>query len=74
MKMAAHEGAAGDRFGNRFSHDSHTTSGQSPQTFVRLDELVFAQVRAIWWRQIRLGNRLPAQRGLILIDGGGDGL
>ena len=35
---------------------------------MRPDEL--AEVRAIWWRQIALGHRLPAERDVILLDGG----
>ncbi len=27
-------------------------------------------LRSIWWRQWRLGRRLPAERGVIVIDGG----
>ena len=27
-------------------------------------------VRAIWWAQARLGNRLPAERDVIVIQGG----
>ncbi len=27
-------------------------------------------VRAVWWRQWRLGYRLPAERGGLLIPGG----
>ena len=29
-----------------------------------------ASLRAIWWRQAGAGNRLPVERGLILINGG----
>ena len=34
---------------------------------VRADEL--PELRAMWWRQARLGHRLPAERGVILITG-----
>jgi hypothetical protein len=27
-------------------------------------------VRQVWWNQARLGHRLPAEPGVILIDGG----
>ena len=27
-------------------------------------------VRAVWWRQWRLGHRMPAEHGVIVIDGG----
>ena len=35
---------------------------------VRADEI--PELRAIWWRQARLGHRLPAERGVIVIEGG----
>ena len=42
---------------------------QAPSTFAR-DDLAIAQVREIWWRELRLGNRPPAEPGVILLDGG----
>lgn len=66
--MAAHKGAAG---GNNYkSNLENNASREVPQPFVRLDELVYAQVRELWWRQRREGNRLPAEPGVILIQGG----
>ena len=65
-----HSGAAGDNSGNHVSQDSPITSPTLPQPFAGLDELICAQVRALWWRQRRDGNRLPAEPGMILIDGG----
>ncbi len=35
---------------------------------VRADEI--PELRALWWRQARLGNHLPAERGIVLIEGG----
>ena len=35
---------------------------------VRPDEI--PELRALWWRQARLGHRLPAERGVIVIEGG----
>jgi len=29
-----------------------------------------ASLRALWWRQAALGHRLPAERGVILLEGG----
>ncbi len=29
-----------------------------------------ANLRAIWWRHAALGHHLPAERGIIVIDGG----
>jgi hypothetical protein len=63
-------GAAGDKSRNHFSQNFLTTSPTLPQPIVRLDELIQAQVRALWWRQRRDGNRLPAEPGMILIGGG----
>ena len=27
------------------------------------------EARVVWWRQVRLGHRLPAERGVIVVDG-----
>ena len=35
---------------------------------VRPDEI--PELRAMWWRQARLGHRLPAEAGIIAIEGG----
>ncbi len=35
---------------------------------VRRDEIT--ELRAIFWRQAALGHRLPAERGVIAIEGG----
>jgi hypothetical protein len=64
--MAAHKGAAGDTLGNRFGSDSNTISPAPPQIATR--SLVEA-LRVIWWGQVREGHRLPAEKGVILIDG-----
>ena len=29
-----------------------------------------AEARALWWRQAALGHRLPAERGMIVVQGG----
>ena len=29
-----------------------------------------AELRVMWWRQARLGHRLPAEIGIIAIEGG----
>jgi hypothetical protein len=29
-----------------------------------------AELRVVWWRQAALGNRLPAEHGVIVIEGG----
>ncbi len=38
--------------------------------FPSLSTSAMLDARAIWWRQAALGYRLPAERGVILIDGG----
>jgi hypothetical protein len=66
--MAGHKGPA-----EGVKHKSkapNSTFREAPQPFARLDELVCAQVRTLWWRQRRDGNRLPAEPGVILIPGG----
>ncbi len=40
--------------------------------FPSLSTSAILDARAIWWRQAALGHRLPAQPGIILIDGGAD--
>ncbi len=35
---------------------------------VRPDEL--PELRALWWRQATLGHRLPAEIGVIVVEGG----
>ncbi len=35
---------------------------------VRFDEI--PELRSIFWRQAALGHRLPAERGVILLEGG----
>ncbi len=35
---------------------------------VRPDEI--HELRALWWRQAALGHRLPAERGVIVVEGG----
>ena len=35
---------------------------------VRPDEI--PELRALWWRQARLGHRLPAEAEIIVIEGG----
>jgi hypothetical protein len=32
--------------------------------------LTLGNLRVIWWNQAREGVRLPAERGIILLDGG----
>ena len=61
----------------------HNTASAGFQPFRTIDELVEAargslrtptkaeqrELRAMWWRQRRLGHTLPAEPGLILLDG-----
>ena len=63
--------------------DSTPTAG--PQPFRAIGELIEVvlgslrtpteaeqrELRAMWWRQRRLGHTLPAEPGLIVLDGGG---
>ena len=35
---------------------------------VRPDEI--PELRAMWWRQVALGHRLPAELGVIVLEGG----
>ena len=52
---------------------SSTESNRPPPRFQglqRFDVIGLRDVRQIWWRQFRLGNRLPPEHGLIVLDGG----
>ena len=33
-------------------------------------EAALTEVRAVWWRQAALGHRLPAERRVVLLEGG----
>ncbi len=35
---------------------------------IRPDEI--PELRALWWRQAALGHRLPAETGVIVVEGG----
>ncbi len=57
----------------------HATHGDPSHTiFVNVVDLVprplradeIPELRSIYWRQARLGHRLPAERGVIVIEGG----
>ena len=65
--MAAHEGAAGDQVRNRFSQDFLTTSPTPPQVTDRNPADVLS---AIWRGQVRERHSTPAERGVIVIEGG----
>ncbi len=42
----------------------------APDNRVTDRSLTLGYLRALWWHQHRLGHRLPAELGVILIDGG----
>ena len=58
--------------------DFATRGDPSRTTFVNVADLVprpvrpdeILELRAIYWRQAALGHRLPAERGLIVLEGG----
>ena len=50
--------------------DDHVVGREDTPPFRRLSNIAHAEVRAIWWRQVATGHRLPAERGIIVIDGG----
>ena len=59
--------------------DKHEYTAQEDPSFIEIDiaDLVprpvradeIPMLRAMWWRQIALGHRLPAERDVIVIDG-----
>ena len=58
--------------------DNATQSDPRRTPFINIVQLVLRDVhpdeipelRAIWWRQVALGHRLPAERGVIVVEGG----
>ncbi len=54
--------------GDKSDHTVFVDVSQLLPRPVRPDEI--PELRAIWWRQIALGHRLPAELGVILLDGG----
>ncbi len=57
--------------GDHCDGSDHTVDIRDSQLLprdVRPDEI--PELRALWWRQAALGNRLPAEAGIIAIEGG----
>ncbi len=54
--------------GDKSNHTSFVDVAQLIPRPVRPDEI--PEVRALWWRQAALGHRLPAEIGVIVIEGG----
>ncbi len=58
--------------------DSATQGDRSHTTFIDIADLVprpvradeIPELRSIYWRQAALGHRLPAERGVIVLEGG----
>ena len=58
--------------------DSDARNDPSHTSFINVAQLVprpigpgeIAQLRAMWWRQAALGHRLPAEIGVIVLEGG----
>ena len=58
--------------------DKATQSDPSRTVFIEFAQLhprpigpgELASLRALWWRQVALGHRLPAEIGVIVIEGG----
>ncbi len=58
--------------------DYATQGGPSPTGFIGFAQLVprpvrpgeVPELRALWWRLAPQGHRLPAERGVIVIEGG----
>ena len=54
------------------------SDGSDTNLEIRVSQLVprpvlpdeIPELRAIWWRQIALGHRFPAEPGVIVIEGG----
>jgi len=58
----------GPRSLSQFSHSQDRLPGGLDQP--DLDDLDLADVRSVWWRIVALGDRLPPEIGVIVIEGG----
>jgi hypothetical protein len=47
-----------------------TSRRPDPEHPITDRNLLLGHLRAVWWNHWREGTRLPAERGVILIDGG----
>ena len=47
-----------------------TSRRPDPEHPITDRNLLLGHLRAVWWSHWREGTRLPAERGVILIDGG----
>ena len=67
------DGTPGRGGDHGFSSNSATVSlhrsAPEPQALTNRN-LLLGQLRAVWWFQWRAGVRLPAEPGVILIEGG----
>ena len=48
----------------------HAVTREDTPAARHVSNIALAEVRRIWWRQAATGHRLPAERGIIIIDGG----
>lgn len=49
--------------------DDHAVVREDTPTFRRLSNIEAIDLRRIWWHQVASGHRLPAEPGIIIIDG-----
>ena len=54
--------------GDKSNHTAFVDVAQLLPRPVRADEI--PELRAMWWRQAALGHRLPAELGVIVLEGG----
>ena len=54
----------------RHHPDRHVDADLDLANHGQLDRVEQQDLRRIWWRFHRLGIQLPAERGLIVLDGG----
>lgn len=68
MRTPPGDGGALSKNGSKDFADRAVVREDTP-TFRRLSNIEAIDLRRIWWRQTASGHRLPAEPGIIIIDG-----
>lgn len=68
MKSPAGSGGA-PVSGDKRNLDSRVIATDDTSSIRSWSNISIVELRRVWWRQAVLDHRLPAERGIILIDG-----